>query len=150
MRKVRNPSRGPRPSRPMHWRGARSWERRSAPESRWASFSGGFAPAPGDSPHRGILPAAFPTRGRSVMPGFDSTRRAALLGSALIAAAFARPSPADTPPGPHSLAEAIKMEQDDALPRTAFYATPALSDSKPGALLRQQPFAGYAIPTGAK
>ena len=84
------------------------------------------------------------------MPGFDSTRRAALLGSALIAAAFARPSPADTPPGPHSLAEAIKMEQDDALPRTAFYATPALSDSKPGALLRQQPFAGYAVPTGAK
>jgi pimeloyl-ACP methyl ester carboxylesterase len=84
------------------------------------------------------------------MPGFDSTRRATLLGTALIVAAFARLSAADTLPGPHSLAEAIKMEQDDGLPRTAFYATPPLSDSKPGALLRQEPFAGYAIPTGAK
>src|SRR3984957_16780065 len=84
------------------------------------------------------------------MPGFDSTRRATLLGTALIVAAFARLSAADTLPGPHSLAEAIKMEQDDGLPRTAFYATPPLSDSKPRALLRQEPFAGYAIPTGAK
>ena len=84
------------------------------------------------------------------MPGFVSTHRAALLGSALIAAAFAGRSPADTLPGPHSLAEAIKMEQDDGLPRTAFYATPTLSDSKPGALLRQEPFGGYSIPAGAK
>jgi pimeloyl-ACP methyl ester carboxylesterase len=60
-----------------------------------------------------------------------------------------RVSLADDAPVPHSVAEAITMEKDDALPRTAFYETPALSDSKPGALLRQEPFVGYQVPTGA-
>jgi pimeloyl-ACP methyl ester carboxylesterase len=57
---------------------------------------------------------------------------------------------ADTPAMPHSLAEAIKMEQQDALARTAFYDTPSLADSRPGALLRQESFVGYAIPPGAR
>ncbi|MBV9725401.1 MAG: hypothetical protein JO299_09520, partial [Gammaproteobacteria bacterium] len=57
---------------------------------------------------------------------------------------------ADEPGLPHSLAEAIKMEQADALPRTGFFDTPSLAGSKPGALLRQEPFAGYAVPAGAR
>lgn len=74
---------------------------------------------------------------------------AALLGSALLAVAIVRLSRADDAPIPHSLAEAVTMEQADALPRTAFYETPALSGSKPGALLRRESFAGYAVPSGA-
>lgn len=75
---------------------------------------------------------------------------AAALLSALLALAVAgvRAADADAPPMPHSLAEAIRMERQDALPRTAFYATPALAGSKPGALLRQESFAGYAVPPG--
>ncbi|HEX4151959.1 MAG TPA: alpha/beta fold hydrolase [Steroidobacteraceae bacterium] len=75
---------------------------------------------------------------------------ASFLGTALLAATAARSAAADTPPMPHSLAEAIKMERQDALPRTAFYDTPALSGSKPGALLEQETFTGYAVPAGAK
>ena len=41
------------------------------------------------------------------------------------------------------------MERADALPRTSFYESPALTTTKPGELLRQAPFTGYAVPTGA-
>lgn len=58
---------------------------------------------------------------------------------------------ADEVPGmPRSLAEAIRMEREDALPRTTFYDTPSLAASKPGDLLRQAPFGGYAVPKGAR
>jgi pimeloyl-ACP methyl ester carboxylesterase len=85
------------------------------------------------------------------MSGFHIARRAAgsFSSAVLLAAVLAGPAPADSPPMPHSLAEAIKMEQDDALPLTALYETPALSGSKPGALLRQEPFVGYTVPSGA-
>lgn len=85
------------------------------------------------------------------MSGTHLIRRtaAAMLGSALLAVAIVRLSHADSAPIPHSLAEAVTMEQADALPRTAFYETPALSGSKPGALLRRESFAGYAVPSGA-
>ncbi|MGO9328314.1 MAG: hypothetical protein ACLQJ0_09365 [Steroidobacteraceae bacterium] len=52
-------------------------------------------------------------------------------------------------PMPKSLGDAIRMERADALPRTAFYATPALTSSKPGDLLRQEAGGGYAVPSGA-
>ena len=88
------------------------------------------------------------------MPGthrsFMGRAAATLLSAALLAAVVVRLSRADTAPMPHSLADAVKMEQDDALPRTAFYETPALSGSAPGALLRQETFAGYSVPSGAK
>ena len=87
------------------------------------------------------------------MPRTPFERRAAatLSSAALLAVLIVRLSHADSvpPPMPHSLAEAMKMEQEDALPLTAFYETPALSGSKPGALLRQEPFQGYAVPPGA-
>ncbi len=85
------------------------------------------------------------------MSGSYPIRRtaSAMLVSALLAVAIVRLSHADSAPLPHSLAEAVTMEQADALPRTAFYETPALSGSKPGALLRQESFAGYAVPPGA-
>jgi alpha-beta hydrolase superfamily lysophospholipase len=56
---------------------------------------------------------------------------------------------ADEPALPRSLEEAIRMERDDALPLTPFYETPSLASSKPGDLLRQEPFTGYKIPQGA-
>jgi len=58
-------------------------------------------------------------------------------------------STADEPGLPKSIDEAIAMEHADALPRTAFYDTPALTSSKPGDLLRQEPGNGYALPRGA-
>ncbi len=71
----------------------------------------------------------------------------AALVSLVIGGSAAR---ADEVPGlPRSLAEAVRMEQADALPRTALYDTPSLAASKPGALLRQAPFGGYAVPKGA-
>lgn len=74
---------------------------------------------------------------------------AALL-SGLLCMTLALPTGADEVPGmPRSLAEAVKMEQADALPQTAFYDTPSLAHSKPGDLLRQERFAGYALPKGA-
>jgi pimeloyl-ACP methyl ester carboxylesterase len=76
-------------------------------------------------------------------------RAATLLGSALLSVVIARPSHADSAPIPHSLADAVTMEQADALPRPAFYETPTLSGSEPGALLRRESFAGYAVPSGA-
>jgi hypothetical protein len=52
--------------------------------------------------------------------------------------------------GPKSLAEARRMEADDALPLTRFYDTPpAFIAAKPGALLRREAFDGYALPAGA-
>ncbi len=85
------------------------------------------------------------------MSGILSPRRAAVTvsGAALLALLGVRLAHADSPPMPHSVAEAVKMEKDDALPLTSFYDTPALSGSKPGALLRQETFTGYAVPTGA-
>ena len=51
---------------------------------------------------------------------------------------------------PKTLAKAVGMEQADHLPITAFYSTPAnLSTTKPGDLLRKEPFAGYSLPKGA-
>jgi pimeloyl-ACP methyl ester carboxylesterase len=51
---------------------------------------------------------------------------------------------------PKTLADAVAMEQADALPITDFYSTPAnLSASKPGDLLRKEAFAGYSLPKGA-
>jgi pimeloyl-ACP methyl ester carboxylesterase len=71
----------------------------------------------------------------------------------LLAALIARLAIADpateTPVMPRSLAEAVKMEEQDAVTRTAFYDAPSLSASKPGAL-RQEAFEGYAVPPGAK
>jgi hypothetical protein len=58
-------------------------------------------------------------------------------------------SAADEPSMPKSLEEAIAMERADALPLTAFYDTPALTSSKPGDLLRQEPGIGFALPSGA-
>ena len=51
---------------------------------------------------------------------------------------------------PKSPEAAAKMEAADALPLTAFYDTPAdLGASRPGDLLRAQPFDGYSLPSGA-
>jgi pimeloyl-ACP methyl ester carboxylesterase len=58
---------------------------------------------------------------------------------------------ADDIPGlPRSLAQAVKMERADALPRTAFYDPPSLAGTRPGELLRKEPFRGYAVPKGAR
>jgi len=59
------------------------------------------------------------------------------------------PLAADEPGLPRSLAEAARMERADALPRTAFYDSPSLATTKPGDLLRHEPFHGYAVPAGA-
>jgi len=80
----------------------------------------------------------------------SSSAAAALLAGALTLSIFGRESKADDVPMPHSLAEAIRMEHDDALPSSAFYETPALAASKPGDLLRQESFDGYSLPSGAK
>jgi pimeloyl-ACP methyl ester carboxylesterase len=74
---------------------------------------------------------------------------AAVLSAAYVAFG-ALPAAADEPALPHSLAEAVRMEQADALPRTPFYETPSLVATKPGELLRQAPFTGYALPAGAR
>ncbi len=73
----------------------------------------------------------------------------ALAGLLWVMAAGAPPRAADVPAMPRSLAEAVRMEKADALPLTAFYDTPSLTGSKPGDLLRQAPFGGYAVPKGA-
>ena len=59
------------------------------------------------------------------------------------------PIAADEPGLPRSLAEAARMEQADALPRTGFYDTPSLAGTKPGDLLRHESFGGYIVPSGA-
>jgi pimeloyl-ACP methyl ester carboxylesterase len=74
---------------------------------------------------------------------------AALLVS-LSAVATGSQAFADEVPGlPRSLAEAVKMERGDALPQTAFYDPPSLAGTKPGDLLRKEPFDRYALPKGA-
>jgi len=51
---------------------------------------------------------------------------------------------------PKTLAEAAAMEQADRLPINEFYSTaPNLSATKPGDLLRKEPFTGYSLPKGA-
>jgi len=51
---------------------------------------------------------------------------------------------------PKTLAEAAAMEQADRLPIGEFYSTaPNLSATKPGDLLRKEPFTGYSLPKGA-
>ena len=80
------------------------------------------------------------------------SRRTAALGLAGLLSVLTSGAPprADEVPGlPRSLAEAVRMEQADALPRTAFYDTPSLAASKPGDLLRRAPYRGYAVPQGA-
>lgn len=47
--------------------------------------------------------------------------------------------------------QAVKMEAANALPSTPFYDAPAsLASTRPGALLRQEAFAGYTLPAGAR
>jgi pimeloyl-ACP methyl ester carboxylesterase len=72
----------------------------------------------------------------------------AALGAAFIVFGWL-PAAADEPGLPRSVAEAQRMERADALPRTAFYETPTLAMTKPGELLRKEPFEGYLVPTGA-
>ena len=51
---------------------------------------------------------------------------------------------------PKTLADAAAMEQADRLPINEFYSTaPNLSATKPGDLLRKEPFTGYSLPKGA-
>jgi hypothetical protein len=76
-------------------------------------------------------------------------RLVALLGGACLGVAWL-PAAADEPALPRSLAEAVRMERADALPRTPFYETPALTDTKPGGLLRKAQYLGYAEPVGAR
>ena len=66
-----------------------------------------------------------------------------------VGAATLSPARADESPLPRSLAEAIQMERDDALPRTPFYEAPSLAATRPGDLLRKEAFRGYAVPAGA-
>ncbi len=73
----------------------------------------------------------------------------AILSATLLAGA-AIPARADTPGLPRSLAEAVAMERADALPNSAFYKAPSLKASKPGDLLREAAFDGYAIPEGSR
>jgi pimeloyl-ACP methyl ester carboxylesterase len=80
--------------------------------------------------------------------GFVNSRIAAA-GSVGLLSLWSFASMSDEPVMPKSLGDAIRMERADALPRTAFYATPALTSSKPGDLLRQEVGDGYAVPRGA-
>ena len=51
---------------------------------------------------------------------------------------------------PKTVAEALALEQADRLSIGDFYSTPAnLSATKPGDLLRKEPFTGYTLPKGA-
>ena len=77
-------------------------------------------------------------------------RRLLTVLSGVAAIAFGTIAHADDYPFPHSLGEAIRMERADALPITHFYDAPKLSGSKPGDLLRQEPFGGYLLPKGAR
>jgi len=74
-------------------------------------------------------------------------------GALVLGAAALAQQPAAPPPTglPRSLQEAEAMEAADALPRTAFYDTPAtLAATRPGALLRQEAADGYELPPGAR
>lgn len=74
---------------------------------------------------------------------------AALLSAACLAFRWL-PAAADEPALPHSLAEAVRMEKADALPRTPFYEAPSLAATKPGDLLRKAAYTGYTLPVGAR
>jgi len=74
---------------------------------------------------------------------------AALLTSLSALAADSKAFADEVPGLPRSLAEAVKMERADALPQTAFYDPPSLTGTKPGDLLRKEPFDRYAVPKGA-
>ena len=70
--------------------------------------------------------------------------RIAMLGLGLAISPIAR---ADDPPFPTTVQEAVKAEQDDALPLTVFYSqTVDLGASKPGALLAKEAVSDYAVP----
>src|SRR5689334_2198586 len=87
---------------------------------------------------------------RSMRPPRRGLTGAVVLAGVASLMALGRAPRAEEAPGlPRSLAEAVRMEQADALPRTAFYDTPSLAASKPGDLLRQVAFDGYAVPKGA-
>ena len=85
---------------------------------------------------------------RPLCSGFVNLRIAAV-STVGVFAFWSFTSMADEPVMPKSLDDAIRMEREDALPRTAFYDTPALASSKPGDLLRQETINGYAVPSGA-
>lgn len=71
-----------------------------------------------------------------------------VLGGAIASGAL--PAGADETGLPKTVAEAVALEQSTALPITAFYDTPAtLASTRPGDLLRQEAFSGYALPPGA-
>ena len=93
-------------------------------------------------------PRPTPVRSRTLwhLPVIAAAVLASLSALAAESTAFA-----DEIPGlPRSLAEAVKMERADALPRTAFYDPPSLAGTRPGDLLRKEPFRGYAVPKGAR
>jgi pimeloyl-ACP methyl ester carboxylesterase len=81
--------------------------------------------------------------------GYVGSRLSAIMVAFGLTALSALAAMADEPQMPKSIDEAIRMERADALPRTAFYDTPALHTSKPGELLRYEAAVGYAMPTGA-
>jgi len=81
-------------------------------------------------------------------PSTPALAAIALMGA--LALLLPSSSRADEPTMPHSLAEAVKMERQDALPLTAFYETPSLARTKPGELLRHEGFSGYTLPAGAR
>lgn len=87
----------------------------------------------------------------NVMSGTERSHalRGGAVATLVAALACTQAVRADEPVMPRSLAEAIQMERADALPRTGFYETPALTGSKPGDLLRKAPFGSYSIPKGA-
>lgn len=59
------------------------------------------------------------------------------------------PARAQSPPA--TLREAERMDRVEALPRTAFYATPKdAAAGEPGTLLRQEAFSGYSQPSGTR
>ena len=50
---------------------------------------------------------------------------------------------------PHSVAEAQKMESEDALPSTPLYSNPTLGTTRPGDLLAKETVTGYVLPVGS-
>jgi pimeloyl-ACP methyl ester carboxylesterase len=86
----------------------------------------------------------------SIAPRLRTSLASAMLSGALLLCTSGQAPLAEEVPGlPRSLAEAVSMERADALPITSFYDTPSLTGTRPGDLLRHEPFAGYAVPKGA-
>jgi alpha-beta hydrolase superfamily lysophospholipase len=72
---------------------------------------------------------------------------------ALLLASLALPPLAATADDvlPHSRAEALSLEAQDALPLTSFYEPPRpFQQALPGTLIRSEHFDGYRVPTGAR